>query len=75
MHEGHEQHLETLRVDVVAFDLQMHKIGVVFWNELGEGGCSFSAEDEVVEDEAVGSSLVDDEFLNVLSLIYVHLNF
>ena len=37
VHEGHEQHLETLRVDVVAFDLQMHKIGVVFWNKLGEG--------------------------------------
>ena len=75
MHQGHEQHLETLRVDVVALDLQMHKIGVVFWNELGEGLGSLPAEDEIVEDEAVGPGLVDDEFLNVLSLIYVHLNF
>ena len=75
MHKSHEQHLETLGVYVVAFDLEMQKIGVVFWNKLGEGGGSFPAEDEVIEDEPVGSCLVDDEFLNVLSLIYVHLNF
>ena len=74
MHKCHKDHLEGIRVDIVPFDLKMQQIGVILGDELSKSLSSFSTKNKIVEDEALCSSLINDKFLNILSLIYVHLN-
>ena len=75
MHKCHKDHLEGIRVNIIPFDLKMQQIGVILGDELSKSLSSFSTKNKIVEDEALCSSLINDKFLNILSLIYVHLNY
>lgn len=73
VHECHKDHLEPVRVDIVALDLKMQQIGVILRDELSKCLCSISADDEIIEYKAFTSTLLDDEFLDALSFIESHL--
>jgi hypothetical protein len=72
MHQRHEDHLEALRIDIVAFDFQVQQIGVVLRDELRKGLCTFPADDKIIENESFCACLIYDEFLNALSFIMSH---
>lgn len=59
MHESHKDHFQSFRVDIVAFDLDMHEVGVVLRNQLSKDLGSISAKDEIVKDESFCACLVD----------------
>ena len=47
---------------------------MILRNKLSKRLRSISAQNQVIENKALGSSLVHYQFLNVLFFIYVHLN-